>query len=74
MVLYEVDATSLLRNSIIVHQLNSPEAAGKVERLNRVVDSILAEAALDKPQTLDKLNDLFGVWLDECYQSSIPAL
>lgn len=47
----------------------SPEATGKVERFNRVVDSFLAEAALEKPQTLDKLNTLFWVWLDECYQN-----
>lgn len=47
----------------------SPEATGKVERFNRVVDSFLAEAALEKPQTLAKLNALFWVWLDECYQS-----
>lgn len=44
----------------------SPEATGKVERFNRVVDSFLAEAALEKPQTLDKFNSLFWVWLDEC--------
>lgn len=47
----------------------SPEATGKVERFNRVVDSFLSEAALEKPQTLDKLNQLFWVWLDECYQN-----
>jgi len=47
----------------------SPEATGKVERFNRVVDSFLAEAAIEKPQTLDKLNDLFQVWLSECYQN-----
>ena len=47
----------------------SPEATGKVERFNRVVDSFLAEAALEKPQTLDKLNSLFWVWLAECYQN-----
>ncbi|WP_425060327.1 hypothetical protein SCACP_10140 [Sporomusa carbonis] len=47
----------------------SPESTGKVERFNRVVDSFLAEAALEKPQTLDKLNSLFWVWLDECYQN-----
>lgn len=46
----------------------SPEATGKVERFNRVVDSFFSEAALEKPQTLDKLNQLFWVWLDECYQ------
>jgi putative transposase len=47
----------------------SPESTGKVERVNRVVDSFLSEAALMKPQTLDELNKLFWVWLDECYQN-----
>jgi len=46
----------------------SPEATGKVERFNRVVDSFLNEASLEKPQTLDQLNRLFWVWLEECYQ------
>ncbi len=46
----------------------SPESTGKPERFNRVVDSFLAEAALEKPQDLDKLNQLFWVWLEECYQ------
>lgn len=47
----------------------SPEATGKIERFNRVVDSFLSEASLEKPQTLEKLNQLFGVWLEECYQN-----
>lgn len=47
----------------------SPEATGKVERFNRVVDAFLSEAALEKPQSLDKLNQLFWVWLEECYQN-----
>ncbi len=47
----------------------SPEATGKVERFNRVVDSFLSEAALEKPKTLDSLNELFQVWLTECYQN-----
>jgi transposase InsO family protein len=46
----------------------SPEATGKVERFNRVVDSFLNEASLEKPQTIDQLNRLFWVWLEECYQ------
>jgi putative transposase len=46
----------------------SPESTGKPERINRIVDSFLAEAALEKPQDLDKLNQLFWVWLEECYQ------
>jgi putative transposase len=47
----------------------SPEATGKVERFNRVVDAFLSEAALEKPKSLDKLNELFQVWLEECYQN-----
>jgi putative transposase len=46
----------------------SPEATGKVERFNRVVDAFLSEAALEKPKFLEKLNELFWVWLEECYQ------
>lgn len=47
----------------------APESRGKAERINRVIDSFLSEAALEKPQTLDKLNELFWVWLEECYQN-----
>jgi len=47
----------------------SPEATGKVERFNRVVDAFLSEVVLEKPQSLDKLNELFWVWLEECYQN-----
>ncbi|KAF0194895.1 MAG: integrase catalytic protein [Bacillota bacterium] len=46
-----------------------PEAKGKVERLNRAVDSFLSEAVLEKPKTLERLNQLFQVWLSECYQN-----
>jgi len=46
----------------------SPESTGKVERFNRVVDSFLAEAGLENPPTLERLNQLFAVWLEECYQ------
>jgi len=47
----------------------SPEATGKIERFNRVVDSFISEASLEKPQTLNRLNELFQVWLSECYQN-----
>jgi transposase InsO family protein len=45
------------------------ESKGKIERFNRVVDSFIQEAYIEKPQTLDHLNTLFHVWLTECYQS-----
>ncbi|MDW7652055.1 MAG: DDE-type integrase/transposase/recombinase [Bacillota bacterium] len=47
----------------------SPESTGKVEAFNKTAGSFLDEAALEKPQTLDKLNQLFWVWLEECYQT-----
>ncbi len=47
----------------------APEATGKIERFNRVVDSFLQEARLEKPQTLEQLNRLWTAWLGPCYQS-----
>ena len=47
----------------------SPESKGKVERLNRVVQSFLNEVALEKPKTLEQLNDWFQAWLSECHQT-----
>ena len=45
----------------------APEGKGKIEAFNRTVDAFLAEAALDKPQTLEALNDSFELWLKEHY-------
>ncbi|MFD1673189.1 DDE-type integrase/transposase/recombinase [Alicyclobacillus fodiniaquatilis] len=45
------------------------ESKGKVEKFNRTIDSFLNEVALDKPQTLEELNQKFAVWLSECYQN-----
>jgi len=39
----------------------SPESTGKIERFNRMVDSFIAEAMLEKPQTLDKFNEMFQI-------------
>jgi len=47
----------------------APEAKGKIEKYHQMVDKFLAEAALEKPQSLDRLNQLFWVWLEECYQN-----
>ena len=51
----------------------SPEATGKPEKFNRLVDNFLAEAALEKPRTLAALNGLFDVWLAEFYQNKAHA-
>lgn len=40
---------------------------GKVEKYNQTVDSFLREAYIAKPKTLDKLNQLYSVWMEECY-------
>lgn len=62
-------ACSKLGIKLLFAKPYSPESTGKVERFNRVVDSFLAESALEKPQSLDRLNELFHVWLSECYQN-----
>ena len=45
----------------------APESKGKIERFNRTVDEFLTEAALKQPDTLNQLNDLLQVWIDEWY-------
>ena len=45
----------------------SAESKGKIERFNRTVDEFLTEAALKQPETLNQLNDLLQVWVDEWY-------
>ena len=45
----------------------NPEAKGKQERYNQTADSFLREAALAKPKSLEELNRLYQVWLEECY-------
>jgi len=51
----------------------SPEATGKVERFNQLVDSFLKESVLEKPKSLEHLNELFQVWLSECYQNRVHS-
>jgi putative transposase len=59
---------SKLGTRLIFAKPYSPESKGKIERFNRVIDSFLGEVTLEKPQTLDRLNELFQSWLTECYQ------
>jgi len=51
----------------------SPESHGKSERLNRTIDSFLAEASLKKLNTIDGYNHYLKVWLQECYHSKIHS-
>jgi transposase InsO family protein len=45
------------------------EAKGKVERFNRTVENFLSELSLQKAQSLEELNRLFGAWLSEGYNN-----
>lgn len=60
---------SKLGTRLVFAKPYAAESKGKVEKFNRTVDSFLGEVALEKPNTLDRLNELFQVWLTECYQN-----
>lgn len=47
-----------------------PEGKGKVESFNRRVDSFLSEIALNKPNTLEELNDALNLWIQEYYHKN----
>ena len=66
-------ACAILDIKLIFAAPYSPESKGKIERFNRTLDSFLAETALKKCKSLDEINDLFKVWLSECYHSKEHA-
>lgn len=47
-----------------------PEGKGKIEALNRRIDSFLSEAALMKPKTLEELNHHLDLWIQNHYHTS----
>jgi len=47
-----------------------PEAKGKVEAFNRRINLFLSEVALERPQTLDALNEHLESWIDQYYHKS----
>jgi transposase InsO family protein len=47
-----------------------PEGKGKIESFNRRMDAFLSEVALDKPKTLDELNDAPDLWIREYYHKN----
>ena len=51
----------------IAAQPYSPESKGKVERLNRTVEEFFAEISLEKPKTLESLNQAFSLWMEAGY-------
>jgi hypothetical protein len=62
-------ACAILGIKLIFTAPYSPESKGKIERFNRTIDSFLVEAELKKVQNLSEFNNLFNVWLSECYHS-----
>jgi len=46
-----------------------PEAKGKVEIFNRLVDRFLSEAALARLPSLGDYNDYLRIWIDEYYHA-----
>lgn len=48
----------------------APEGKGKIEFFNKRVDSFLSEVALDKPSTLEELNESFDLWLQDYYHAN----
>jgi transposase InsO family protein len=51
----------------------SPEQKGKIEKFNQTVDEFIREASLEKPQTLERLNELFRAWLSEGYNHRVHS-
>lgn len=47
-----------------------PEGKGKIEAFNRRIDSFLSEAALMEIKTLDELNKLLNLWINEHYHKA----
>jgi transposase InsO family protein len=62
-------ACAVLGIKLIFTPPYSPESKGKIERFNRTLESFLVEAALKRPKSLAEFNDLFKVWLAECYHN-----
>ncbi|MGD9569628.1 MAG: integrase core domain-containing protein, partial [Sedimentibacter sp.] len=44
-----------------------PEGKGKIESFNKHLDVFLKEAALSRPKSLDELNHMLDVWINEYY-------
>ena len=49
------------------------EGKGKIEAFNRRMDAFLAEVALNKPKTLEALNEALALWVEEYYHKNIHS-
>jgi len=66
-------ACAILGIKLIFTAPYSPESKGKVERFNRTIGSFLAEAELKRAQSISEFNNLFNVWLTQCYHNKEHA-
>ena len=62
-------ACAIMDIKLIFTKPYSPESKGKIERFNRTLDAFLAEASLKQVTSLSEFNQLFNIWLAECYHS-----
>jgi transposase InsO family protein len=62
-------ACAILGIKLIYAAPYSPESKGKIERFNQTIGSFLAEAQLKNATDLSAFNNLFRVWLAECYHN-----
>lgn len=63
---------SLSKLGIRIHHapVKSGKSKGKIEKFHQVVDAFQREAALKNVKTLDELNRLWSIYLDEAYQNA----
>jgi len=54
-------------------QAYNAAAKGKIEAFNRTVEEFIREVRLEKPQTLEQLNELFRPWLSEGYNHRVHS-
>jgi transposase InsO family protein len=54
-------------------QAYNAAAKGKIEAFNRTVEEFIHEVRLEKPQTLEQLNELFRPWLSEGYNHRVHS-
>ncbi len=66
-------ACAKLRIRHLTAKAYSPEAKGKIEAFNGTVDEFMGEVQLEKPQTLERLNELFRAWLSEGYNHRVHS-
>jgi len=64
------DACAKIGTKLLKARPYHPESKGKVERLNREIDKLIAELALAKPKTMDDCNEFLSAWVDEYYHKN----